>query len=152
MILSETLKHNRKLVKLDLSFNGITSSIGKYIAMALRINVSLTVLSLAHNELDDSFCNVLAQEIRNNRVLSEIDMSANPFTQNGASYLLQLLGTTAIVSLGDLDKNKSLSVTAREQLKGTLGVLKNEYQLLAPIEETNPYGIIEILPWNLTSK
>jgi hypothetical protein len=151
VILSEALKHNRSLVKLDLSYNGLRTNIAQYLARALRINISLTMLSLAHNELDDRFCVVLAQELRNNNTLFECDMSGNPFAQDGANALLDLIGNTAVGSLGNLDQNKSLPVTAREALKGTLGVFKNEYKLLAPIEETNPYGVVHLLPWNLTN-
>ena len=119
--------------------------------MALRINTALGMLSLAHNDLDDNFCGILAMELQRNSTLSECDLSGNPFAERGANALLGLLGSTGITSLGDLDKNRSLSVTAREQLKGTLGTFKNEYKLLASIEETNPYGVVNILPWNLTN-
>ena len=151
VIIAEAIKHNRSLVKLDLSYNGITTNIGRYIAMALRLNASLGILNLSHNNLDDKFCSILALELNNNRTLYECDMSGNPFAQSGAIALMDLLKNTGIGSLGDLDKNRSLSVTAREQLKGTLGNLKNEYKLLLPIEETNPYGVYHILPWNLTN-
>lgn len=151
VIISESLKHNRSLVKLDLSYNGITTNIGRYIAMALRLNTALGILDLSFNDLDDIFCSVLAEELRNNVTLCECDLSGNPFAEYGANALMGLIGTTSITSLGDLDKNRALSVTSREQLKGTLGVVKNEYKLLSSIEETNPYGVVNILPWNLTN-
>jgi hypothetical protein len=151
VILSEALKHTKTLVKLDLSYNGITTNIGRYIAIALRLNYSLGVLNLSHNDLDDGFCAVLAEELKRNSILYECDMSGNPFGQQGAQDLMRLIGTTGISSLGDLDQNKSLSIVAREQLKGSLGTFKNEYKLLSPIEETNPYGYSTVLPWNLTN-
>lgn len=151
VVISETLKHNRVLTKLDLSYNGITSNIGRYLAMALRLNVSLTILSLAHNDLNDQFCYILSSELRSNNTLYEVDMGGNPFTSIGANSLMELVGTTALASLGNLDNNKNLSVTAREALKGSLGDFKNDYKLLLPIEETNPYGEFSILPWNLSN-
>lgn len=151
VIISETLKHNRSLVKLDLSHNGISTNIGRYIAMALRLNNSLTILNLAHNDLGDGFCQILLQELRNNQTLYECNLGGNPFAQAGADALMLLIQETKIGSLGNLDLNRSLSVTAREGLKGSLGVFKNEYKLLAPIEETNPFGTFSILPWNLTN-
>jgi hypothetical protein len=151
VVISETLKHNRVLTKLDLSYNAISSNIGRYLAKALRINVSLTILNLGHNDLHDDFCRFLNVEISKNQTLYEINMAGNPFTSVGADALMELIGVTALASFGHLDDNKNLSVTAREALKGTLGEFKNDYKLLLPIEETNPYGEIVILPWNLTN-
>ena len=151
VIISEGLKHNRSLVKLDLSYNGLVTNIGRYLAMALKINTSLSIINLSNNNLDDRFCAILAEELKNNSTLYECDMSGNPFAQEGATFLMDLIGRSSISSLGNLDKNRSLSVTAREQLKGTLGTFKNDYKLLASIEETNPYGQNIILPWNLSN-
>ena len=151
VVISETLKHNRTLTKLDLSYNNISWKIGRFLAQALRLNVSLTILNLGNNDLNDEFCHILSNEIRTNQTLFEVNMANNPFTAAGADALQSLIGSTAISSFGNLDDNKNLSVAAREALKGNLGESKNEYKLLAPIEETNPYGEFVVLPWNLTN-
>ena len=38
VLLANTIKHNRSLVKLDLSYNGFSSNVARFIAEALRFN------------------------------------------------------------------------------------------------------------------
>jgi Ran GTPase-activating protein (RanGAP) involved in mRNA processing and transport len=82
--LAEALKHNRNLVKLDLSGNGFDSKCGGYLAKILPLNFSLHILNLANNELLDEFIYVLIENLEKNSTLFECDITDNPFSTFGA--------------------------------------------------------------------
>ncbi|CAG9323239.1 unnamed protein product [Blepharisma stoltei] len=151
LLLADMLKHNRTLVKLDLSYNGLISNVARYLADSLRFNSSLHILYLQYNDLDDIFCENLAESLKRNSTLFECDLSGNPFTERGANRLIEIMGSYnhTISTFGLLDTNEHLGVNVREQLKNNTGFNRGNYVLLKPIEETNPYGYIEELPWNL---
>lgn len=150
--IAEAIKLNRTLVKLNLSSNGLNNQTGRYIAEALAFNMTLHILNLQFNELGDNFCKDLSTALRKNVVLTHCDISSNAFSNVGAQALSAVIGTVnkTCTYLGDLTKNSSLSVKTREDLKGR--TLMQDYELLAPLEETNPDGDIEVLPWNLNDK
>jgi hypothetical protein len=146
---AEAIKLNRTLTELDLSNNGLNNQTGRYIAEALVFNMTIRILSLQSNELGDKFCQDFAKAIRRNVVLSECDLSCNSFGNIGAQALHSVIGSAnkTLTSLGDLTKNTSLSVKVREELKSQTSV--RDYELLAPVEETNP-DTFEVFAWNLT--
>lgn len=153
ILLSEMLKHNRSLVKLELSYNGLISNVGRYLIESLRFNYSLNLLNLSHNSLDSYFCHILAEQLKRNTVLYECDLGGNPFGEDGAAVLIECLGVSnkTLHSLGDLAKNPNLGICVREQLRSKTLLEDTDFELLESIEETNPPGYLEVLPWNLSN-
>lgn len=93
LLLAESLRHNKSLIKLDLSANGLDSKCGGYIANVLSVNFSLGVLSLADNELLDEFIDTLVASLKKNVTLFECDLTGNPFTTTGANTLFNAVRT-----------------------------------------------------------
>ena len=59
-ILSDALRHNKTLVKLDLSNNGLTPRVGSYLIEALMENIYLSEINFHGNQLNDAFAEHLA--------------------------------------------------------------------------------------------
>jgi hypothetical protein len=76
--LANALRFNKSLVKLDLSHNGLKSSVVKFLLDSLLDNVCLSELNLGSNFLDDNFAKDLAVVLENNPVLYKVDISNNP--------------------------------------------------------------------------
>lgn len=58
--LSNVIRFNKTLVKLDLSHNALKSCMVKFLLDSLLDNVSLMDLNLGSNSLDDAFANDLS--------------------------------------------------------------------------------------------
>jgi Ran GTPase-activating protein (RanGAP) involved in mRNA processing and transport len=143
--LSEALKFNRSLVKLDLSSNGLDSTCGMYIVNAIPSNFALTHLNLANNELLDVFVSEMLEKLnwkrtKKNFVLYEMDLSGNPFSTLAANKISKAISKNKIriESFGSLEANGYVDITVRENLKGMLRGNDFTYPLLRPLNETNP--------------
>ena len=60
-ILADALRHNKSLIKLDLSNNALSWRVGNYVIEALQDNVFLSELNLHGNQLNDDFAAYLAE-------------------------------------------------------------------------------------------
>lgn len=58
--LSDALRFNKTLVKLDLSNNGLVSPVANYLVDALRVNIYISEVNFHGNTLDDVFAIQLA--------------------------------------------------------------------------------------------
>ena len=86
LAISEFLKTNRRLKKLDLSDNNITDiqSIGE----ALKTNNTLTVLILSNNNItDDSGIQSIIDVLKTNNTLKTLYLSDNQLSDNMISQL-----------------------------------------------------------------
>mmetsp|Transcript_15915 Transcript_15915/g.23064 ORF Transcript_15915/g.23064 Transcript_15915/m.23064 type:complete len:428 (+) Transcript_15915:995-2278(+) len=149
IMLAQTVAKNKFLKRLDLSYNGITDNIGKIFMNNLKWNRCLEQLNLKMNNLEDATCFELAKVLRTNKTLKECNLGGNFFSDRGAEQLELELRNREVYSLGELDLNTNLSITSKQKLKGTTKVFKNSFSVLKPLEETNPFGCFEVLPWNL---
>lgn len=86
--LSDAMKLNTTLVKLDLSNNGLKRCVLQFLMDTLIDNTSLTELRLAGNQLDDEFAVDVAILLEQNSIIHTIDLSNNPIGPQGAQYLL----------------------------------------------------------------
>ena len=59
--LSDSLRYNKTLVKLDLSNNGLCSPVANYLVDALSVNIYISDVNFHGNTLDDEFALALAQ-------------------------------------------------------------------------------------------
>jgi Ran GTPase-activating protein (RanGAP) involved in mRNA processing and transport len=90
-LLSNALRSNKTLVKLDLSKNGLKSYTAKYFLDALQINEHLMNINFHGNLLDDDFAYDLAKILSQNSILHTVDISNNPIGPEGAQSVLNVL-------------------------------------------------------------
>mmetsp|Transcript_26566 Transcript_26566/g.35531 ORF Transcript_26566/g.35531 Transcript_26566/m.35531 type:complete len:227 (+) Transcript_26566:460-1140(+) len=64
--LSDALRYNKTLVKLDLSNNGLCSPVANYLVDSLRVNIFVSEVNFHGNTLDDEFAFQLAELLQHN--------------------------------------------------------------------------------------
>ena len=89
--ISNGLRVTKNLVKLDLSNNGLKSSVCKFLLDSLTVNMSITEINFHGNFLDYEFAVDLSHVLENNVILYKVDISQNPIGPEGARYLLNVL-------------------------------------------------------------
>ena len=124
ILLANSVRFNKTLIKLDLSNNVLKSCTVKFLISALDNNFYMTDLNLANNFLDDEFAVDLAHLLEDNQVMHTVDISNNPIGPQGAQYLLSSLlqYNDTLESLGDIDKNMYMGVRNREEIKQILSL------------------------------
>ena len=117
--LGDALRYNKTLIKLDLSNNGLTPRVGKYLLDALVVNSYLSEINFHGNQLNDDWAAELAFLLENNQVLYKVDISANPISPVGARLVLNAVRETndTLGDLGDLDESTFMGVRIREELR-----------------------------------
>lgn len=120
--LSNGLRVNKNLIKLDLSNNGLIPAVARYLLDALTVNMSVTEVNFHGNFLDNEFAVDLSYLLEQNVVLNTIDISANPIGPEGAKYILAsiLSYNDSLSSLGDLSQNMYMGVRVRLELEQAL--------------------------------
>lgn len=68
-VISEALKHNGTITKVDFSTNAFTDLGMKFLGEALKINKSVTSLKLGFNKLKDKGCEYLYEGLKENQTL-----------------------------------------------------------------------------------
>lgn len=141
--LSNVLRFNKTLVKLDLSNNGLKSCTANFLMEAVEINNHLSDLRLHGNFLDDVFAERLAEVLISNQVLYTVDISKNPIGQDGAKKLLHVLlqYNDTIGNLGDLEQNVYMGVRIREELRQAINLNNSSHDkkkaVLEELREVN---------------
>ena len=118
MQLSDALRYNKTLVKLDLSNNALKGCMTKYIFESIMTNTYLAELNFAGNLLDDVFALQLANTLTQNQVLYKVDISNNPIGPAGAQLILDALyeHNDTLGDIGDLSESYYMGVRIREDL------------------------------------
>lgn len=103
------LRHNRRLLRVDLGTNGIGDAGASAIAQALERNAhaQLQMLGLSWNKLNDDGAAALAQMLRRSAApaLEMLFLAANKITEVGGVALLQALPHHRQIEIVDLDDN-----------------------------------------------
>ena len=73
--LSNALRLNKSLVKLDLSNNGLKPGPCRFLLDSLQVNMSLTEVNFHGNFLDNEFAVDLSYVLERNQVLYKVDIS-----------------------------------------------------------------------------
>ena len=123
--LAQALRHNSRLVKLDLSNNSVSDVGATAVAQALHHNSTLGELDLSNNSVNNAGATALAQALHHNSTLLQLDLSNNNITNAGATALAQALhhnsrlgclnlsGNDAIYEKGTHELVRALTVNAR---------------------------------------
>ena len=89
--LAEALKVNSTLTKLDLCGNGIGYQGATGLAEALKVNSTLTELNLRVNDIGDQGATGLAEALKVNSTLTELNLRVNDIGDQGATGLAEAL-------------------------------------------------------------
>jgi Ran GTPase-activating protein (RanGAP) involved in mRNA processing and transport len=118
LMLSDGIKFNKTLVKLDLSNNCFKPCMTKFLFEALLDNCSIADLNLSTNFLNDEFAVDLAHLLESNQQLHKVDISNNPIGPEGAKYLLEsiLAHNDSLESLGNIKNNVYMGVRLCEEI------------------------------------
>ena len=90
-VISEALKHNGTVTKVDLSTNEFTDLGMRFLGEALRSNRSVLSLKLGFNKLKDKACEYLYEGLKENSTLSQLHLENNQITNDGARFLAMSL-------------------------------------------------------------
>jgi Ran GTPase-activating protein (RanGAP) involved in mRNA processing and transport len=91
MSLSNGMKFNKSIVRLDLSNNALKPCVVKFLLESLLDNYCLADLNFAGNFLDNEFACDLAHLLETNQTLHTVDISRNPIGPEGAKLILQAI-------------------------------------------------------------
>ena len=99
------LENNSVLERLELGWNGITSSIAKRIVPGLSTNPSLQYIGLQWNALGDEGGVALGYALRHNKALEVLDVSHCSIAERGAMVLSDMLIENRVITSLVLDDN-----------------------------------------------
>ncbi|KAJ6233656.1 leucine rich repeat family protein [Anaeramoeba flamelloides] len=89
--LSEALKMNHTLTKLNLRLKGIGDKGTQVLSESLKVNKTLINLNLCFNEIGDKGMKILSKALKVNQKLTELDLSANRIGDEGMKSLSVLV-------------------------------------------------------------
>ena len=103
--ISEYLKVNSSLCKLNLSKNNITDDGAKLLAEAIQVNTILQELNICKNEITDEGAKMFAEAIGINTTLQNLNMSQNKITDKGAKRLAEAIVINKTLQELNISKN-----------------------------------------------
>ena len=103
--ISECLKINSTLCKLNLSSNNITDEGAKKLAEAIQVNTTLQELNMSSNKITDEGAKQLGKAIEVNRTLQELNISSNKITDEGAKQLGKAIEVNRTLQELNISKN-----------------------------------------------
>ncbi|XP_022804753.1 NLR family CARD domain-containing protein 3-like [Stylophora pistillata] len=89
ILLTNILRTNTSMTKLDLSLNKICDDGAAALADCLKEKKSLTDLSLSSNEIGDAGAAALAKCLKENKCLRTLDLDENNISEAGAAALAE---------------------------------------------------------------
>ena len=118
VLISDCLKDNRSLCKLNLSGNEIIDSDVKVLANAVSVNTTLQTLDMSYNSICDNGVSFFVEKcLVINHAISELNLSKNMITDNGAKELGRALQVNKTLKELDVCKNWISKVGIMEILK-----------------------------------
>ncbi|KAJ6250167.1 nlr family card domain-containing protein [Anaeramoeba flamelloides] len=104
--LSQALKINRTITKLNLYYNSIGDEGIISIRDVLKKNHTLTKLDLAHNEIGSKGSKSIGEALKINQTLTKLDLSENQINAKGVKYLSEALKVNQTLTQLNLSENK----------------------------------------------
>ena len=89
--ISDGLKCNSSLQELNMSFNKITNEGAKMISEAIKMNNTLQKLQITHNSISDDGVAAISDGLKCNSSLQELNMSFNKITNEGAKLIAEAI-------------------------------------------------------------
>ncbi|CAK8996797.1 LRR and CARD domains-containing protein 3) (Nucleotide-binding oligomerization domain protein 3) [Durusdinium trenchii] len=104
------------LTELDFSYCRMDHGLGEVIAESLKTNRTLTYIDLSWNEVTDVGVQVIAESLKTNRTLTYIDLSWNKVTDVGVQALANALSVNNVLTHLDLNGNECNTVVGKQAL------------------------------------
>ena len=120
--LAQALRHNSRLMTLDLSNNSVSDAGATAVAKALHHNSTLWQLDLSNNSVSDTGATAVAQALRHNSTLRELDLSNNSVSDAGATALAQALHHNSRLGGLNLSGNDAINEESTRELVHALTV------------------------------
>ena len=102
MFLSECLKEDDTLQKLNLSWNNIISEEARMIGEAIKVNTTLQKLDIHSNSISDDGAAAISDGLKCNISLQELKMSRNKITSEGAKFIAEAIKVNTTLHTLDL--------------------------------------------------
>ena len=100
-----SLKDNKTLVTLNLSYNSLRKLGAKKIVKGLKGNSSIKELNLSTNIIGDKGAKYIKDLLSKNKTLTNLDISGNAFTDTGISKIAEGLAKNEALAILDLSLN-----------------------------------------------
>lgn len=100
-----SLKDNKTLVTLNLSYNSLGKLGAKKIVKGLKGNSSIKELNLSTNIIGDKGAKYIKDLLSKNKTLTNLDISGNAFTDTGISKIAEGLAKNEALAILDLSLN-----------------------------------------------
>ena len=101
-----SLKDNKTLVTLNLSYNSLGKLGAKKIVKGLKGNSSIKELNLSTNIIGDKGAKYIKDLLSKNKTLTKLDISGNAFTDTGISKIAEGLAKNETLTTLDLSLNR----------------------------------------------
>ena len=105
-VISNCLKTNKILHKLEFSHNIISSRAVKQIMKAIQINTTLQILDVSHNKICDDGAGAISECLKdNNNILQQLHMSHNQVSDFGITKISEALQLNTSLQILDISHN-----------------------------------------------
>ena len=105
-VISNCLKTNKVLHKLEFSHNIISSQAIKQIMKAIQINTTLQILDVSHNKICDDGAGAISECLKdNNNILRQLHMSHNQVSDFGITKISEALQLNTSLQILDISHN-----------------------------------------------
>ena len=105
MCLSECLKEDDTLQKLNLEYRRITSKGARLIAEAIKVNKTLKKLGISFNSISDDGATAISDGLKSNNSLQELDMSYNEITNQGVKRITEAIKVNTTLKILKINGN-----------------------------------------------
>ena len=105
MCLSECLKEDDTLQKLDLEYKRITSKGARLIAEAIKVNENLEKLNIGANSISDDGVTAISDGLKSNNSLQELNISFNQITSEGAKKIAEAIKANTTLKILNINDN-----------------------------------------------
>ena len=103
--LSECLKEDNVLQKLNLCYERITSNGAKKIGEAIQVNCTLKKLDINSNRISDDGAATISDGLKSNKSLQELYMSSNQISNEGAKKIGEAIQMNTTLQKMDIHDN-----------------------------------------------
>jgi Ran GTPase-activating protein (RanGAP) involved in mRNA processing and transport len=104
-LLGDLIEYNKSLLIIDLSNNGLSESLIRYIAEALRSNITLDTLILEGNSIGGFGTKILSENLKYNTRLKTLNLRNNALGFEGAKSIGELISSNSTLMNLNLQSN-----------------------------------------------
>ena len=103
--ISDGLKINNSLQELNMEYNKISNKGAKRIAEAIKVNTTLKILNINDNTISDDGVVSISDSLKSNNSLQELNMSSNQITSEGAKKIAEAIKVNTTLKILNINDN-----------------------------------------------